>query len=186
MLKTKPHEAVFKAIVGTEMASFYDHTGQPATALKILEDLLTQPGAKSQYAEQYWWWQYQKGIMLRQLGQYDPAREVLEKVHTVFESDPTKDYAASALHQLGVLELELGRYTEAEARFKTCLEKRRPDRSNHRAAYEYRRLAQLYARTSRHRAARAHVHQAIAIAQACGFERYLREIKQDRQLLPYL
>lgn len=180
LLATPPRDAGFKAIVCTEMASFYDHTGQPAAALQILESLLTQPGAERQYAGQYWWMQYQKGVMLRQVGEYKQAREVLAKVFTVFEREtPQEDYAASALHQLGVLELKLGRYTEAENIFKTCLEKRRNDRSNHRVAYEYRRLAEVYAWTRRPAVAWANLDKAISIAKACGVARYIREIDQD-------
>lgn len=159
----------------------------------VLDDLILQPKAQEWYGEQYWWALYQKGIIHRRHKEYDQAETVLWEVYNFFrEKAPGKDYHASALHQLGVIDLKRGRdyrekdytqakksFDEAEKKFLQCLRERRYDKSNYRLAHDYRRLAQVYALTHRSKKARECFYEAIAIAEDCHDQRYVEEITQD-------
>jgi hypothetical protein len=50
------------------------------------------------------------------------------------------------MHQLGVIDLELGRLREAENWFMLCLKERKQQKENFRIVYEYRRLAEVYSK----------------------------------------
>lgn len=180
-------DEAFFSTACVELAAFYDHQSQLTKALEILECLILQLNNRKHYDEKYWWALYQKGIMLRRLGQQlNLSKEVFNKVYEEFsksEYTGKYDYHISALHQLGVIDFEQGLYDDAEKKFIICLDNRRKDKNNHRLAYEYRRLGQIYTRKKCFGKALNNLEEAKKIAEACKFHRYAQEVEKDIKIV---
>ena len=159
------------------LSVIYQETGRTGQALQILNKLVEQPGAIKQFEDDYWWAQYQIGKNLLSQGQLNRAKEILENVRRRARDGSRK---TAALHQLGVIDLESGTFEEAERKFKKCLDERLNVTTNHRRAFEYRRLGDVYALTGRATEAEAAFSTALDVSRSCGDWRYIEEIRQDR------
>jgi 8-oxo-dGTP pyrophosphatase MutT (NUDIX family)/predicted negative regulator of RcsB-dependent stress response len=157
-----------------KLARVYENLGEPDQALDVLKTLICHPKAEEERSW-YWWAQYHIGINLHKLSRSDCARNVLEKVRERGQGD----LALSALHQLGVIDLEEGRLEQAKEKFEQCLRERSDDEYNHRRAFEYRRLGQTYALMDRFKEAQQAFAKAMRISQRCGDWRYVRRTRQD-------
>ena len=135
---------------------------------------------KERYCEDYWWAHYQKAINLIGLGReyHEEAIDVLNKVHDNLNG---KERSTSALHQLGVIDLEKEKFEEAEKKFKQCLSERSNYSWNHRKAYEYRRLGEVYALTKRVEEAKIAYDEAEKISIGNGNQRYVTEVQKSRK-----
>lgn len=127
----------------------------------------------------YYWVQFHRAVLLRRLYRYDEAISLLERV---YEAGTSSGQMISALHSLGINELELGHWDRAEEIFKQCLQERGTEGWDHRRAYEYRRLAQVYAIRNRVKDAHEAFSQALDISSNCGNEKYVKEIHTDIKL----
>lgn len=173
---TDPADAPGHSTACVRLAMVLDHQGRREEGLRLLDDLVSQPGAKERYAESYWWAQYHRGIFLRQLHRYDDAKAVLESLRS---GGGGKGLATSALHQLGTIDMELGELDQAEEKFQRCLAERGEDEHDQRRAFEHRRLGQVHARKGRFEEAQAAFNEAIAISVRCGNWRYVGQTRED-------
>jgi tetratricopeptide (TPR) repeat protein/8-oxo-dGTP pyrophosphatase MutT (NUDIX family) len=146
-------------------------------ALDLVEGLLQEPGAKERLGRDYYWALHHQGICLWRMGRYDEASQALEEI--LAAGIRGAGLTTGPLHQLGIIDLHLGRYRKAEEKFETCRQRRGEDRWNHRRAYEHRRLGQAYALTGRFPQARAALDKATEISTNCVDRRYLRELNED-------
>lgn len=108
---TGPADAPGHSTACVRLAMVLDHQDRKEEGLRLLDGLVSQPGAKERYAESYWWAQYHRGIFLHQLYRYDEAKAVLEGLRS---EGGGKGLATSALHQLGTIDMELGEFDQAE------------------------------------------------------------------------
>lgn len=167
-----------------KLATVYENLGKPDQALDVLNTLICHPKAEEERSW-YWWTQYHAGINLHKLGQNDCARNVLETVRERAQGD----LAISALHQLGVIDLEEGKLEQAKEKFEQCLRERGDDEYNHRRAFEYRRLGQVYALMERFEDAQQAFAEAVIISKRCGDWRYVWRTRKDIArfvITPYL
>ncbi len=158
----------------------YEERKQTTRALRILRKLVASRSARKRYGENFWWAQYQIGKNLLSKKQYDQAKRVLERVRRQSKEGSRR---TAALHQLGVLDLEQGDFAQAERKFKECLKERGSGPTNHRRAFEHRRLGDVYALTGRPEDAENEFKKALDISESCGDRRYVKETKQDRARL---
>lgn len=161
------------------LSVIYEETGKTGHALRILRKLVKPPGAIEQFGDDYWWAQYQIGKNLLSKGRFNRAKEILENVRCEAREKARK---TAALHQLGVIDLESGLLEKAEQTFKQCLAEREDVPTNHRRAFEYRRLGDVYALTGRISESEKAIEQALDISIGCGNWRYVSEIDEDRDL----
>ena len=85
---------------------------------------------------------YSRGKLLEGLKRYPEAIDLLTDV---YENGDSVGRRAAAYHTLGVIDVELGKWDEAEKKFKECLILRGEDKLDRRRAYEFRGLGQVYA-----------------------------------------
>jgi tetratricopeptide (TPR) repeat protein len=148
-----------------------------APALRVLGSLgLDRAEAEKRYGIYYWWALYILGIVLRHAGRFLEAHRVLTRVD---ECSQRPGLRVSALHQLGVLDLELGNLPAAEEKFQRCASMRGQEPYDHRRAYEHRRLGQVYAMTGRSDEALAAFQESIDISTRCANPRYTQLTEQD-------
>jgi tetratricopeptide (TPR) repeat protein len=159
------------------LSVIYQETGRAEQALRILNKLVRQPGAIKLFEHDYWWAQYQIGKNLLSQGKLNRAKDILESVRREAREGSRK---TAALHQLGVIDLESRLFDEAERKFKKCLDERPDTTTNHRRAFEYRRLGDVYALTRRLTEAEVAFGKALDISKRCGDWRYVEEIGQVR------
>lgn len=152
--------------------------GEPERAQDILKELIAAEEAEARFGVNHWWARYQQASCLRQLGQRQQSRAILDSVHAHC-SEAHEAVATAALHQLANLDLEEGDVTTAETRFKRCLELRGNDDWNFRRAVEYRGLGRLYAATYRRDQAEAAFEKALEICRNCGAVTYGEKIAHD-------
>jgi|SRR6266850_30760 len=161
----------------TYAAAFCDHNRQYETGLRLIRDALHE--AENVRDENYWWATYQEAVLLTKL---DRHWESWAKLNEILQHGGAP-YEISVLHQLGVICLDQARFGEAEAIFCECLERRKRRRFSFRLAYEYRRLAHVFAALNRCSEARKAFRDALAIAQSVRFGRYETLIRTDMKKL---
>lgn len=174
---TSAARAVPYARATIRMANVYVRMGRDQDALRLLDEVFRSEEAPKQFAEVYAWGQYHRALLLAQFGQIADAIHLLEEVRKL---TPGSSLAVSALHQLGVMQLEQHELERAEEIFTRCLQEHDPSDWNFRRAHEYRRLGQVYAMTGRSAQASAAFEQAVQISTQCGDQRYALLIKRDR------
>lgn len=155
------------------LASFYDHAGRATEGLRLLERFLRQHPESN---GQYWWALFQKGTLLVSKRQFEKAAKLLNRI---WKEAPEKSHRLAAMHQLGVIDLELGRLREAEICFTLCLKERKQQKGNYRIVYEYRRLAEVYARMQQPKKAKAALARARSLARAYSFARYNQKLNNQ-------
>jgi 8-oxo-dGTP pyrophosphatase MutT (NUDIX family)/tetratricopeptide (TPR) repeat protein len=176
MLETlNPEDRANYTVACVKLADVLDHADRPADALQILEEFISLTDAEKLYGRGYVWANYHKGICLRRVKRYDEARAVLERLHKAGDGG----IAIASLHQLAIIDIEQGNFAEAEKKLMVCKSERDKDEFNHRRAYEYRRLGQVYALTERRDEARAAFDEALAISARCADWRYVKEVRSD-------
>ncbi|MBV9851102.1 MAG: tetratricopeptide repeat protein [Armatimonadetes bacterium] len=178
--ETRRDDVVSYATVCIQLAAFYDHASRQPDALKLLDEVLgrlDRERAGNEVCDRlYWWALYQKAKNELEMGQCDAAEKDLL---AILAGSSLRVHRISALHQLGVVDLKRGAYESAQAKFETCVAERGSHGGNHRLAFEYRRLGQVYALTGRPGEARAAFERALKIAQGLHFNRYVNEIRDD-------
>jgi transcriptional regulator with XRE-family HTH domain len=155
------------------LASFYDHEGRAAEGLRLLDRFLRQYPESNR---QYWWALFQQGTLLVSNREFDRASKLLRRI---WEEAPEKSHRLAAMHQLGVIDLELGRLREAENWFMLCLEERKQQQENFRIVYEYRRLAEVYSKAHEPKKAKAALARARSLIKAYSFARYEQKLKRN-------
>ncbi|MFQ5810398.1 MAG: NUDIX domain-containing protein, partial [Armatimonadota bacterium] len=165
--------AYCEACKGVAMA--LDHQDRFQEALSVLDDVVSEEDAEARYKRAYWWAQYHRGILLGRLRRYEEARTVLTQVLPAGR----RGLSVSALHQLGVVDLQVGDLAAAEKKFTKCRRRRGSSPYDHRRAYEHRRLGQVYALTRRLDDAASAFAQAIAISRDCGSSHYVEQTERD-------
>lgn len=166
------------------MAAVWEHRGRPKKALKILNNLISEPDAKKKFKSNYWWAKYQMAINLRLCGEYNEAKDVLLKLKKI---KYVGGLLISVLHQLGVIYLEMEQFDKAEKKFSRCMRRRR--KQGFRKAYEHRRLGQVYGITERFEKARDAFSKSTDISTQSGNWRYVGKTRSDTLnflILPYL
>jgi tetratricopeptide (TPR) repeat protein len=148
------------------------HDGRQKEALEELSKLISLSKENSEPRENFCWDEYQRGIAFRELRQYDKSKAELE---SLYQYDGVKGLKTSALHHLGVIDLELDDLEEASNKFREC----RKARKGHREAYEYRRSGQIYALEGNFDMAREEFDRAIEISSSHADLRYVRETQRD-------
>jgi tetratricopeptide (TPR) repeat protein/8-oxo-dGTP pyrophosphatase MutT (NUDIX family) len=178
MLKTAdPNCPEGVATAHIRLAYVLEHLDRPKEGLDLVEQLIAEPEAEERYGRNYRWAQHHQAICLRRLYRYREAKEVLEMIHSA--GIRGEGLTTGPLHQLGIIDLELGRLDRAHVRFKRCRRLRGTDPWNRRRAYEYRRLGQVYALEGRFDQSRRAFERAVEISINCGDRRYLRHIRDD-------
>ena len=119
----------------------------PEGAQNVLEELIAAGDSEARFGINHWWARYQKASCLRQMGERQRSRAILDAVYGHC-SKHHEAVGTAALHQLANLDLEEGDLTSAEARFKQCLELRGNDEWNFRRAVEYRGLGRSRGQSS--------------------------------------
>lgn len=163
-----------------KLAAVYEHQKKYPDALHIIVDLLSK--LETEAGSTYWWAQYQRGITLRCLGQYAESRAILEEIRAArvgADLDYADLHGYAALHQLGVVDLKEGKLVEAERKFKESLNEQSESEWNHRRAFDYRRLGQVYVLTERLAEAQLAFAEAGAISKRCGNRRYLDQVQEN-------
>jgi tetratricopeptide (TPR) repeat protein len=147
--------------------------------LGLLSRLLKKYRDDGALGDLYWWALYQKATLLLHAGQVKKAESLFHKVR---DNAPRESNQLAALHQLGVIELKRRRFDEAETRFLECL-RRRLERSktDFRAAYEYRRLGEVYANIGRLKEAKDAFEKAGKLVADWSFLRYAPELKRAQR-----
>jgi tetratricopeptide (TPR) repeat protein/8-oxo-dGTP pyrophosphatase MutT (NUDIX family) len=173
---TKSVDAEAHAEACVRLANVYEHLQQYREALHLLDELVARPDAESAYPSNYWWAHYHRGVMLHRLGEYAAAQTVLE---TVRQASVDDELRLASLHHLGIIDLERGHLEQSEVKFRQCMLERDASPWNHRRAFEYRRLGQIYARTDRFDEAQTAFNEAITISKQCGNHRYVRQTHED-------
>jgi len=155
-----------------------DHLRRFSAGIGALHDLGVESETEgvSRYGTNYWWAEYHRGTLLWRLGRYAGAAEITTRVR---EQAPGTGLAVGALHRLGAIDQALGNLAEAEEKFLQCLRERGESPWNHRRAYSYRRLGQVYAQTGRVKKAAEAFREALAISSRCGDWRYVAETEAD-------
>lgn len=157
------------------LAEILEHQNRPQEGLEITEQFNAQPGLRERCGRTYYWWvQYQRGICLRRLHRYDEAVALFAQVGAA-----ESGHEVSALHQLGVIDLELNRLDEAKAKFEEGLRRRSGQKWNHRCAFEHRRIGQILALSGHPVEARAALERALTISINCGNHRYATQVRRD-------
>ncbi|MBM3498198.1 MAG: NUDIX domain-containing protein, partial [Armatimonadetes bacterium] len=157
------------------LAYYREHLGQYREGLARLAALIDSPGAEERYGRSYWWAQYHQGINLSRIGHF---REAIETLTRVRDRSSNEALETGALHQLGVLALQLGQPRSAEALFRQCIAERGHDDWNKRRAYEHRRLGQLQGVTGRFDEARRSFATALRISMGCVDRTYANRIRR--------
>jgi 8-oxo-dGTP pyrophosphatase MutT (NUDIX family)/tetratricopeptide (TPR) repeat protein len=148
--------------------------GEYQGALDILDNVLSVSNASERFANNFWRALYHRGVIYRHIHCYGKAWEDLSKVRR--EMEPEQRFR-TALYQMGLVELAMGRLDEAEELFYECLEERKARHALHRAAYEYRGLGELHALRGRTDEAREAFGKAAEISRRSGNRRYLARVE---------
>ncbi|MBM4025289.1 MAG: NUDIX domain-containing protein [Planctomycetes bacterium] len=152
-----------------------EHQDRPQEGLAIADRFNARPDLRERCGSVYYWWvQYQRAICLRRLHRYDEAVALLEEVGAA-----EAGHQVSALHQRGVIDLEVNRLAEAQTKFELGLKRRPGHKWNHRRAFEHRRIGQIHALSGRATAAREALEQALTISVNCGNQRYATQVRRD-------
>ncbi len=187
-----------------QLAVFYDHLNLFEEAVEAANRVIDRRGTRGQSDDSRLWARFQRGIASRRMAErlrsrswtLTPAvRELLEAARADFETVRARGderHQVSALHHLAVLDIHVGRYSEAIKSLEECVRVREraegkpPEdiQARTRLAYEYRRLGQCCAQLF-HRGgdekfrdeARRHFSRARELA--AGNARVLREIDDD-------
>lgn len=159
------------------LAYVLEHLDRPEEALGLAERLIAEPGAEERYGRSYRWAQHHQGICLRRLYRYREAEAVLEESYS--KGVGGEGLTTGPLHQLGIIDLELGRLEPAREIFEECRKLRRDASWDRRRAYEPRRLGQVHALAGRFKEARKAFEEALEIATNCGDRRYTRQVRDD-------
>jgi len=158
-----------------ELAAALRHAGRQKKAFEELNKLISRAEANGEPRKNYCWDEYQRGITFIELCQYDKAKVELE---SLYRYGRLRGLRTSALHHLGVVDLELDDLEQAADKFRRCLE-RRKRWSDHRMAYEYRRLGQVYALEGSFEIAEEKFSKAIEISSSYIDLRYVKESQRD-------
>lgn len=164
------------ATASVRLSVVLDHMRRYRESLEVLDELVSVPGFDGRFPGQYWWAEYHRGICLGRLKDYASARKVLSHVQ---RQKHIGGLSLSALHQLGVVDVEDKKLRRAERTFTSCLQRRGSDERDFRRAYEHRRLGQVYARTERFEEAREAFRESIAISLFCAHWRYVAATLAD-------
>jgi transcriptional regulator with XRE-family HTH domain len=176
--ETSSHSPQLHARAVVRTATFYDHAGETEKGLALLDQLLERY-TKTALGGQYWWAQYQKATLLSRAGQLKKAADLL---HTIADETCREDHRLAVLHQLAVIDFKKRRFADAEKRFLECLQRRLArSKADFRAAYEYRRLRDVYAKTGRLKEAQQALANAERVVRDWSFERYASELKRARE-----
>lgn len=167
--------------IHVDYARFLEHLEEYDRSLGVLDEFVDQidqldPAARKPYDDAYWWAKYLIGIIRARLNRFAASVAVLEEVR---DNAPRLMHQISAVHQLGVVDLELGEFHEARAKFKKCIYKRGDDKWNYRRAYAHRRLGQIFALENHIEDARIAFHNSSEISKRCGHQRYVDETNWD-------
>lgn len=174
---TSPNDPVPFATACARLAYILEHEDRMHEALEWTDRFNAEQDMATRCDPVYYWWvNFQRSVSLRRLYRYDEATDLLEKTRS---SGAHTGQNLSALHNLGVIDLELGRLPQAETKFQQCLKERGEERWDHRRAFEHRRLGEVYALTGRANEARAAFEQALLISDNCGNRRYTRHVRSD-------
>ena len=176
LLEKRKQADIHYAALCVREASVWHHLEQVEKSLNMLLDLVSQKDALDRYEDEYWWAQYHIGISYRLLKNYRDASAALRKV---IDGTAGRALRVASRHQMGVIELERGDVDQAEEIFRECLEERTADPWDHRRAFEYRRLGQVYALRKNFLEATKAFSEAKAISARCGQWRYVREVEAD-------
>jgi tetratricopeptide (TPR) repeat protein len=172
MLKNTGEDDPIRNSIIRRLAAALRHTGRQKEALEELSKLISVSKENGEPRETFCWDEYQRGITFRELRQYDESKEELE---SLYQYGRVKGLSTSALHHLGVIDLELGDLEQAANSFREC----RKSREVHREAYEHRRLGQVCALEGRFEMAREEFDGAIEISSSYVDLRYVRETQRD-------
>ncbi|MBN1571332.1 MAG: TIR domain-containing protein [Acidobacteria bacterium] len=161
------------------LAYSLDQKGLPRQALRQLLELeLDRPDARKLYGIYYWWASYILGVVYLRLGMFAQSSRILTEV---YKSRGGPGLPASALHHLGVIDLSLGNLEKAKSKFSECLRMRDDSPYNHRRAYDFRRLGQLYAMKGCRDQALKSFDEALKISKYCADNRYVDLILHDKK-----
>ncbi len=151
-------------------ASFYDHIGQPRLGLRLLRPVVAEAESARRTSSAQWWALFQYGTLESRSGRNASAEERLNRVRRYA---PHRAHRVAARHQLGVIDLKLGRYDEAEKKFASCLRSRLLNsNSDFRVVYEHRRLSEVFEKRGDREMAQYHLREADRIAYRYQFKRY--------------
>ncbi len=154
------------------LAAINEHRNIAERVLKILDKLEKELKAQSPPDLNLLnWGRYQAGVLRLAVNRIDEAEETLEDVA---HNAPAAEQRISARHQLGIVALRRGNYSEARRLFNACLCER--PASSFRRAFDYRRIGEASALDVRKGEAITALKAGIRVAQRAGFERYVQEI----------
>jgi tetratricopeptide (TPR) repeat protein len=166
----------FRTRALVRLASFYDHLGEPAKGLAVLNRLHRQVAMDARLAREVWWIRYQQGTLLAHDGHVQKAERILKAVRAHAPSDAMR---TAALHQLGVIKLKQRDFGSAEI-FLVCLKERLArSRDDFRTIYEHRRLGEIYVAQGDLRRARPHLRSAERILRRWTFKRYENKLRHS-------
>ncbi len=166
------------ATVCSRLAFVLEHQKRYQEALEITQTFNKAPDIKKKCEPRHYWWvQYQQAVCLLRLYRFDDATDLLEMI---FRFDTHSGHGISALHQLGVIDQELGRLAQAEEKYQQCFIERGKMGWDHRRAYEHRRLGEVYALTNRNEQAYAEFGIALSISNECGHRNYATRVQENR------
>lgn len=164
------NDPIFESQASVRLATVLNHLGRHTEALDTIDRYVGRGDAEERYGNGYWWMQYHRAIILRALKRLGDARMTFQKVRNNIKTEGVK---LETQHQIGVIYLELDELEKAKACFEQCLcERKRRGQSDHRQAYDYRRLAQVFALLGDFGKARQNFKKAIEISNDYDNTRY--------------
>lgn len=174
------NDSVFESHASVRLATVLNHLGRHSEALDTIDRHVGREDARERYGNGYWWMQYHRAILLRALNRFGDAQMTFKMVQNNTRTDRLK---LEAHHQIGVIYLELDELERAKECFEQCLlERKQKGKADHRQAYDYRRIAQVFALSGDFRKARQNFRKAVEISNDYDNARYARLATRELDL----